>query len=80
MTLTWKQKMVSMPMLAYTQNDLRAGSDDVAPMPNAMKFVMDVMVIATPAWDMVAPIRSMIGFDFSCSKMIVLYSPKFAFL
>ena len=49
--LTWKKKMVRMPMEAYMQNDLSAGSEDVAPMPNAIKLVIEVTVMATPAWD-----------------------------
>ena len=39
------------PRDAYMQNDLNAGSDEEAPMPKAMKFVTEVTVIATPAWD-----------------------------
>ena len=39
-------------------------------MPKAMKFVMEVMVMATPAWDIVAPILSVIDLDFSCSEII----------
>ena len=33
------------------QKDLRAGREEVAPIPNAMKFVIEVTVMATPAWD-----------------------------
>ena len=36
-------------MEAYMQNDLRAGSEEVAPIPKAIKLVIDVMVMATPA-------------------------------
>ena len=43
--------MVRIPIEAYIQNDLRAGREEVAPMPNAMKLVMDVTVMATPACD-----------------------------
>ena len=57
-------------MLAYTQKDRRAGRDEVAPMPKAMKFVMEVMVMATPACDIVAPILSVIDLDFSCSESV----------
>ena len=39
-------------------------------MPNAMKLVMEVMVMATPACDIVAPIRSVMDFDFSCSESV----------
>ena len=56
-------------MEAYMQNDLRAGSEEVAPIPKAIKLVIDVMVMATPAWDMRAPTLSTRGFDFSCSKI-----------
>ena len=62
--------MVRIPILAYTQKDRRAGREEVAPMPNAMKFVMEVMVMATPACDIVAPILSVIDFDFSCSESV----------
>ena len=41
--------MTMMPREAYTQNDLRAGSDEEAPIPKAMKLVTEVMVIADPA-------------------------------
>ena len=45
-------------MAAYMQNDLRAGSCVVAPIPNAMKSVTEVTVIATPACCIVRPTRS----------------------
>ena len=57
-----------MPREAYTQNDLKAGNEEEAPIPKAIKFVTDVMVIATPAWAMVAPILSSTDFAFSFSK------------
>ena len=49
MSSTWKKKMTMMPMAAYMQKDLRAGRIVVAPMPKAMKSVIDVIVMATPA-------------------------------
>ena len=39
---------MSMPRDANIQNDLKAGSDEVAPIPNAMKLVTEVTVMATP--------------------------------
>ena len=48
---TWKKNIVRIPKDAYIQNDLNAGSDEEAPIPKAMKFVTEVTVIATPAWD-----------------------------
>ena len=62
---TWKKKITIMPIEAYMQKDLRAGRMVDAPMPKAMKSVMEVIVIATPAWDMVAPILSTTDLDFS---------------
>ena len=62
--------MDNIPIEAYTQKDLRAGMAVVAPIPKAMKFVMEVMVMATPACDIVAPILSVIDFDFSCSESV----------
>ena len=59
--------MVRIPIEAYIQNDLKAGSDEVAPIPKAIKLVTDVMVIAAPAWDIIAPILSTKGLDRSCS-------------
>ena len=47
--------MVIIPIEAYMQNDLSAGSCVVAPIPNAMKSVTEVMVIATPACSIVLP-------------------------
>lgn len=41
--------MTMMPMAAYMQKDLRAGRTVVAPIPKAMKSVIDVIVMATPA-------------------------------
>ena len=38
--------------------------------PLPYKFVMEVMVMATPAWAIVAPILSVIDFDFSCSEIV----------
>ena len=49
MLYTWKKKMTMMPMAAYMQKDLRAGRIVVAPMPKAMKSVIEVIVMATPA-------------------------------
>ena len=69
----WKKKMTRMPIEAYTQKDLRAGSEVVAPTPKAMKSVMEVMVIATPAWDMLQPILSTTGKDFSFSERVFLH-------
>ena len=66
---TWKKKMTIMPMEAYMQKDLRAGSTVDAPIPKAMKSVMEVMVMATPACDMVAPNLSTTDFDFSFSDL-----------
>ena len=60
--------MTIMPIAAYMQKDLRAGRTVVAPIPKAMKSVIEVMVMATPACDMVAPIRSTTDLDFSLSK------------
>ena len=62
---TWKKKITIMPIEAYMQKDLRAGRMVDAPMPKAMKSVMEVIVMATPACDMVAPILSTIDLDFS---------------
>ena len=62
--------MVNIPMEAYMQKDLRAGSCVVAPIPKAIKSVMEVMVMATPACDIVAPILSVIDLDFSCSESV----------
>ena len=58
------------PIEAYIQNDLKAGSDEVAPIPKAIKFVTDVIVMAAPAWDIIAPILSTKGLDRSCSVKI----------
>ena len=66
-------------MLAYTQKDRRAGREEVAPMPNAIKFVMEVMVMATPACDIVAPILFVIELDFSCSESVRTFQ-RFVFL
>ena len=64
---TWKKKMTSIPMEAYMQKDLRAGREEVAPIPNAMKLVTEVMVMATPACAITPPILSTTGLDRSCS-------------
>ena len=71
--------MVNIPMEAYIQKDLRAGSCVVAPIPKAIKSVMEVMVMATPACDIVAPILSVIDLDFSCSESVRTFQ-RFAFL
>ena len=42
-------------MAAYMQKERRAGICVVDPIPNAMKFVSEVMVIATPACSIVLP-------------------------
>ncbi len=65
---TWKKNIVRMPMLANMQNDRRAGREELAPIPKAMKLVMEVMVMATPAWDITAPTLSTRGLDLSCSE------------
>ena len=56
------------PIDAYTQKDLRAGNEEDAPIPNAMKFVTEVMVMATPAWAIVDPILSSTDLVFSFSE------------
>ena len=48
--------MTRMPTAAYTQNDWRVGRELLPPTLKAMKLVMEVMVIAAPAWPRVAPI------------------------
>ena len=65
---TWKKNIVRIPMLANMQNERRAGREELAPIPNAMKFVTEVMVMATPACDITAPTRSTRGLDLSCSE------------
>ena len=52
---TWKKNIVRMPMLANMQNDRRAGREELAPIPKAMKLVSEVMVMATPACSIVLP-------------------------
>ena len=37
-------------MDAQMQKDLNAGNEDEAPIPKAMQFVNEVIVIAEPAW------------------------------
>ena len=64
---TWNMKMAMIPREAQTQNDLRAGNDEEAPIPNAMKFVTEVTVIADPAWAMAALTLSTTHLDFSFS-------------
>ena len=59
--------MVSIPMLAYMQNERRAGSEEVAPIPKAMKLVTEVMVMATPACAITPPTLSTTGLDRSGS-------------
>ena len=54
-----------MPILANMQNDRRAGREELAPIPKAMKLVTEVMVMATPAWDITAPTLSTRGLDLS---------------
>ena len=56
------------PIAAYIQKDLSAGKIVVAPIPNAMKSVMDVIVMATPACDIVRPSLSTTGLDLSLAK------------
>ena len=68
MSPTWKKNIVIIPMLANMQNERRAGREELAPIPNAMKFVTEVMVIATPACDIMAPTLSTSGLDLSCSE------------
>ena len=63
--ITWKRKILNIPIAANTQNDWRVGIDEVAPIPKAIKFVTDVTVIADPAWDNVEPILSTIDLFFS---------------
>ena len=65
---TWKKNIVRIPRLANMQNERRAGREELAPIPKAMKFVTEVMVMATPAWDIMALIRSTSGLDLSCSE------------
>ena len=60
---TWKKKMTSIPMEAYMQKDLSAGREEVAPIPNAMKLVTEVMVMATPACAITPPTLSTTGLD-----------------
>ena len=60
--------MMIIPREAQTQKDLKAGNEEEAPIPKAMKFVTDVMVMATPACAMVAPILSSTDLDFSFSE------------
>ena len=60
--------MTRIPMEAYMQKDLRAGREEVAPIPNAMKFVTEVMVMATPACAITPPTLSTTGLDRSCSE------------
>merc|ERR1719450_495286 len=66
----WKKKIVNIPMEAYMQNDLRAGSCVVAPIPKAMKSVMEVMVMATPACSMVLPSLSTTPLPWCCSDKV----------
>ena len=47
--------MERIPTAANMQKDLRPGRIVEAPMTKAMKSVMEVMVMATPAWAMVVP-------------------------
>lgn len=42
-------------MAAYMQKERRAGICVVDPIPKAMKFVSEVMVMATPACSIVLP-------------------------
>ena len=60
--------MMRIPRDAYTQKDLKAGKDEEAPIPKAIKFVTEVMVMATPACAIVAPILSSTDLHFSFSK------------
>ena len=60
--------MTIMPIEAYMQNERKAGKMVVAPIPKAMKSVMDVMLIATPACERVAPILSTTGSAFSLAE------------
>ena len=54
-TLTWKKNIERIPMAAYMQKERRAGICVVDPIPKAMKFVSEVMVMATPACSIVLP-------------------------
>ena len=65
---TWKKNIVRMPILANMQNERRAGREELAPIPNAMKLVTEVTVMAEPAWDITAPTLSTRGLDLSCSE------------
>ena len=60
-----------MPIEANMQKDLRAGSTVLAPIPKAMKSVMEVMVMATPAWDIVAPSLSTTGLPASPAESVL---------
>ena len=62
--------MVNIPMEAYIQKDLRAGSCVVAPIPKAIKSVMEVMVMATPACSMVLPNLSTTPLPWCCSDKV----------
>ena len=64
-TFTWKKNIERIPMAAYMQKERRAGICVVDPIPKAMKFVSEVMVMATPAWDITAPTLSTRGLDLS---------------
>ena len=68
--LTWKKNMERIPTAANMQNDLRAGRIVEAPMPKAMKSVMEVMVMATPAWAMVVPSLSSTDMAFTESGRV----------
>ena len=52
------------------QKDWSAGMAVVAPIPKAMKFVMEVMVMATPACLRVTPILSTTPFFLSVSLRV----------
>ena len=67
-TFTWKKNIERIPMAAYMQKERRAGICVVDPIPKAMKLVSEVMVMATPAWDITAPTLSTRGLDLSCSE------------
>ena len=62
--------MDNIPIEAYTQKDLRAGMAVVAPIPKAMKFVMEVMVMATPACLKVTPSLSTTSLLLSASLSV----------
>ena len=58
-------------MAAYMQKERRAGICVVDPIPKAMKFVSEVMVMATPACSIVLPSLSATPPELRCSWLSV---------